>query len=84
MKTYTQFQEDMNKFMKDTVMNNPGVKKITTDLKQGNININNLKNFAKSDDAKNLRNTAINTLLKVGQNKLDKLKTKASNMQQTS
>ena len=80
MKTYTQFQEDMNKFMKDTVMNNPGVKKITTDLKQGNININNLKNFAKSDDAKNLRNTAINTLLKVGQNKLDKLKTKASNM----
>ena len=81
MKTYTQFQEDMNKFMKDTVMNNPGVKKITTDLKQGNININNLKNFAKSDDAKNLKNTAINTLLKVGQNKLDKLKTKASNMQ---
>ena len=84
MKTYTQFQEDMNKFMKDTVMNNPGVKKITTDLKQGNININNLKNFAKSDDAKNLKNTAINMLLKVGQNKLDKLKTKASNMQQTS
>tara|TARA_R100000773_G_C4103736_1_gene47308 strand:+ start:200 stop:445 length:246 start_codon:yes stop_codon:yes gene_type:complete len=81
MKTYTQFQEDMNKFMKDTVMNNPGVKKITTDLKQGNININNLKNFAKSDDAKNLKNTAINMLLKVGQNKLDKLKTKASNMQ---
>ncbi len=80
MKTYTQFQEDMNKF-KNTVMNNPGVKKITTDLKQGNININNLKNFAKSDDAKNLRNTAINMLLKVGQNKLDKLKTKASNMQ---
>ena len=80
MKTYTQFQEDMDKF-KNTVINNPGVKKITTDLKQGNININNLKNFAKSDDAKNLRNTAINTLLKVGQNKLDKLKTKASNMQ---
>ena len=80
MKTYTQFQEDMDKF-KNTVMNNPGVKKITTDLKQGNININNLKNFAKSDDAKNLKNTAINMLLKVGQNKLDKLKTKASNMQ---
>ena len=80
MKTYTQFQEDMNKFMKDA-MNNPGVKKITTDLKQGNININNLKNFAKSDDAKNLKNTAINMLLKVGQNKLDKLKTKASSMQ---
>ena len=80
MKTYTQFQEDMNKFMKDTVMNNPGVKKITTDLKQGNININNLKNFAKSDDAKNLKNTAINMLLKVGQNKLDKLKTKTSSM----
>ena len=80
MKTYTQFQEDMNKFMKDT-MNNPGVKKITTDLKQGNININNLKNFAKSDDAKNLKNTAINMLLKVGQNKLNNLKTKASSMQ---
>ena len=80
MKTYTQFQEDMDKF-KNTVMDNPGVKKITTDLKQGNININNLKNFAKSDDAKNLKNTAINMLLKVGQNKLDKLKTKASSMQ---
>ena len=80
MKTYTQFQEDMNKFMKDTVMNNPGVKKITTDLKQGNININNLKNFAKSDDAKSLKNTAINMLLNVGQNKLDQLKKKASSM----
>ena len=81
MKTYTQFQEDMNTFMNDTFKNNPGVKKITTDLKQGNININNLKNFAKSDDAKNLKNTAINMLLKVGQNKLNKLKTKASSMQ---
>jgi len=81
MKTYTQFQEDMNKFMKDTVMKNKGVQNIRKSLESGKIDINQLKNFAKSDDAKNLRNTAINTLLKVGQNKLDKLKTKASNMQ---
>ena len=81
MKTYTQFQEDMNKFMKDTVMKNKGVQNIRKSLESGKIDINQLKNFAKSDDAKNLRNTAINTLLKVGQNKLDKLKTKASSMQ---
>ena len=79
MKTYTQFQEDMNKF-KDTVMDNPGVKKITTNLKKGNINIDDLRNFAKSDDAKSLKNTAINMLLNVGQNKLDQLKKKASSM----
>ena len=79
MKTYTQFQEDMNKF-KDTVMDNPGVKKITTNLKKGNINIKDLSDFAKSDDAKNLKNTAINMLLNVGQNKLDQLKKKASSM----
>ena len=79
MKTYTQFQEDMNKF-KDTVMNNPGVKKITTNLKKGNINIGDLENFAKSDDAANLKNTAINMLLNVGQNKLNQLKKKASSM----
>jgi len=79
MKTYTQFQEDMSKF-KDTVMDNPGVKKITTNLKKGNINIKDLSDFAKSDDAKNLKNTAINMLLNVGQNKLDQLKKKASSM----
>ena len=77
MKTYTQFQDDMNKF-KDTVMDNPGVKKITTNLKKGNINIDDLRDFAKSDDAKSLKDTAINMLLNVGQNKLEQLKKKAS------
>ena len=83
MKTFNQFAEDAEKIKElgDTIMKNKGVQNIRKSLESGKIDINQLKNFAKSDDAKNLRNTAINTLLKVGQNKLDKLKTKASSMQ---
>ena len=78
MKTYTQFQEDMNKFMKDTVMKNKGVQNIRKSLESGKIDINQLKNFAKSDDVKNLKNTAINTLLNVGQSYLNKAKESAN------
>ena len=65
----------------NTLMKNKGVRSIKKSLESGKIDINQLKKFAQSDDAKNLKNTAINMLLKVGQNKLNKLKTKASSMQ---
>ena len=61
----------------DTIKDNPTVQKLTTNLKKGNIpNIADLTDFAKSDDVKRLKNTAINTLLDVGQTYLDKAKKK--------
>ena len=60
----------------DTIKDNPEVQKITTNLKKGKINIADLTDFAKSDDVKRLKNTAINTLLDVGQTYLDKAKKK--------
>ena len=81
MKTFQQFNEDakqINAFMKDTFMNNPTIKSITSDLKSGNININKIKDTVKSDkgkeDMNNLKNTAIKTLLDVGQSYLDRAK----------
>ena len=40
--------------------------------KSQNININDLKNFASSDDAKNLGKNVINTFLDIGQSQLNK------------
>ena len=60
----------------NTLMNNKGVRSIKKNLESGKIDINQLKKFAQSDDAKNLKNTAINTLLDVGQSYLNKAKTK--------
>tara|TARA_B100000900_G_scaffold240433_1_gene204456 strand:+ start:234 stop:503 length:270 start_codon:yes stop_codon:yes gene_type:complete len=87
MKTFNQFQEDaekMNAFMKNVFMNNPTIKSITGDLKSGKIDINKLKDTMQSDkgkkDMKNLRSTAINTLIDVGQGYLNKAKDKAREM----
>ena len=65
MKTFQQFSEDAKEInkLKDTFANNPGVKKLTGNLKQGNINIKDLKNFAHSDDVQNLKSAALNTCL---------------------
>ena len=60
----------------NTLMNNKGVRSIKKNLESGKIDINQLKKFAQSDDVKNLKNTAINTLLDVGQSYLNKAKTK--------
>ena len=60
----------------NTLMNNKGVRSIKKNLESGKIDINQLKNFEHSDDVKNLKNTAINTLLDVGQSYLNKAKTK--------
>ena len=80
MKTFNQFAEDAEKIKElgDTIMKNKGVQNIRKSLESGKIDINQLKNFAKSDDVKNLKNTAINTLLNVGQSYLNKAKESAN------
>ena len=85
MKTFNQFAEDaekINSFMKDTLMNNRTIKNITCDLKSGKIDIKKIKNTVKSDkgkeDMNNLKNTAINTLLDVGQSYLNRAKESAN------
>ena len=81
MKTFNQFNEDINAFMKDTLMNNPTIKSITGDLKSGRIDIKKIENTVKSDkgreDMNNLKNTAIKTLLDVGQSYLNRAKESA-------
>ena len=62
--------------LKNTFMKNKGVQDIRKSLESGNINLNQLKKFAQSDDVKSLKNTAINTLLDVGQSYLNKAKKK--------
>ena len=80
MKTFNQFAEDAEKIKElgDTIMKNKGVQNIRKSLESGKIDINQLKDFAKSDDVKNLKNTAINTLLDVGQSYLNKAKESAN------
>ena len=80
MKTFNQFAEDAEKIKElgDTIMKNKGVQNIRKSLESGKIDINQLKNFAKSDDVKNLKNTAINTLLDVGQSYLNRAKESAN------
>ncbi len=80
MKTFNQFTEDAEKIKElgNTIQNNKGVKKIKKSLESGKIDINQLKDFAKSDDIKNLKSTAINTLLDVGQSYLNKAKESAN------
>ena len=79
MKTFNQFSEDakaINSFMKDTLMNNPTIKSITSDLKSGKIDINKIKGTVESDkgkkDLENIKRTGLNTLIRVGQGYLDK------------
>ena len=80
MKTFNQFAEDAEKIKElgNTINNNKSVQKIKSTLESGKIDINQLKNFAKSDDIKNLKSTAINTLLDIGQSYLNKARTKAN------
>ena len=80
MKTFNQFAEDAEKIKElgNTIKNNEGVQKIRKSLESGKIDINQLKTFANSDDAKNIKNTAINTLLDVGQSYLNRAKESAN------
>ena len=86
MKTFNQFNEDaskkINAFMKNALTNNDTIKSIIDPLKDGKIDINNIKDTVTSDkgkkDLKNIKNTAINTLLDVGQSYLDRAKASAN------
>ena len=71
MKTFNQFAEDAEK-IKGLINNNKGLQKVRSSVESGNININDLRNFATSDDAKNLRKNVINTFLDIGQSQLNK------------
>ena len=80
MKKFNQFAEDVEKVKElgNAINNNEGVQKIKKSLESGKIDINQIKNFAKSNDAKSLRNTAINTLFDVGQSFLNKARDKVN------
>ena len=75
-KSFRQFREDSEKIKElgDTIKNNKGVKKIRKSLESGKIDINQMQDIVKSDDIENLKSTAINTLLHVGQSYLNKAK----------
>ncbi len=73
MKTFNQFAEDAEK-IKELINNNKGLQKVRSSVESGNININDLRNFASSDDAKNLGKNVINTVLDIGQSKLNKVR----------
>tara|TARA_B100000575_G_scaffold67650_1_gene52280 strand:- start:214 stop:465 length:252 start_codon:yes stop_codon:yes gene_type:complete len=82
MKTFQQFNEDINAFMKDTFMNNPTIKSITSDLKSGNIDINKIKKTVTSEKGKknlnDLKRKGLNTLINVGQGYLDRASEKVN------
>jgi len=80
MKKFNQFAEDVEKIKElgNTIKNNEGVQKIKKNLESGKIDITQLKNFAKSDDVKSLKSTAINTLLDVGQTYLKNVRNKVN------
>ena len=71
MKTFKQFAEGAEK-IKELMNNNKGLQKVRSSVESGNININDLRNFASSDDAKNLGKNVINTFLDIGQSQLNK------------
>jgi len=86
MKTFNQFNEDasktINAFMKNTFMKNPTVKSIIDPLKDGNININKIKDTVTSkkgkEDLNNLKTKGLNTLIGVGQEFLNKASKKVN------
>tara|TARA_Y100001970_G_C13919822_1_gene692868 strand:+ start:291 stop:536 length:246 start_codon:yes stop_codon:yes gene_type:complete len=80
MKTFQQFSEDTKRIKEfgNTLMNNKGVQNIKKSLESGKIDINQIKKFANSDDAQNLKSAALNTLINVGQGYLDRAKQKVN------
>ena len=77
MKTFKQFAEGAEK-IKELINNNKGLQKVRSSVESGNININDLRNFASSDDAKNLGKNVINTFLDIGQSQLNKTRKKVN------
>ena len=86
MKTFNQFNEDakqINAFMKNALMNNDTVKSIINPLKDGNINITDIKKKVTSkkgqEDLNDLKTKGLNTLIRVGQGYLDRASKKVNN-----
>tara|TARA_Y100001980_G_C14346094_1_gene158652 strand:+ start:122 stop:373 length:252 start_codon:yes stop_codon:yes gene_type:complete len=83
MKTFQKFNEDVNEFMKNTFMKNPTVKGIIDPLKDGNINMSDIKKKVTSkkgqEDLNDLKTKGLNTLIRVGQGYLDKASKKVNN-----
>ena len=82
MKTFNQFNEDINAFMKDTFMKNPTVKSIIDPLKDGNINITDIKKKVTSKKGQknlnDLKTKGLNTLIGVGKEFLNKASEKVN------
>ena len=82
MKTFQKFNEDVNAFMKNTFMKNPTVKSIIDPLKDGNININDIKKKVTSKkgkrDLNDLKTKGLNTLIGVGKEFLNKASEKVN------
>ena len=82
MKTFQKFNEDVNEFMKNTFMKNPTVKGIIDPLKDGNINMSDIKKKVTSkkgqEDLNNLKKTGLNLLIKTGQGFLSKASEKVN------
>ena len=77
MKTFQRFNEDaksINAFMKNTFMKNPTVKGIIDPLKDGNINMSDIKKKVTSkkgqEDLNDLKTKGLNTLINFGKKKL--------------
>ena len=82
MKTFQQFNEDINAFMKDTFMKNPTIKSITDPLSKGQIDINKIKKTVTSEkgqkDLNDLKTKGLNTLINFGKNKLTDFQNKVN------
>ena len=74
MKTFQKFNEDVNEFMKNTFMKNPTVKGIIDPLKDGNINMSDIKKKVTSkkgqEDLNDLKTKGLNALINFGKKKL--------------
>ena len=86
MKTFQEFNEDaskqINAFMKNALTNNDTVKSIINPLKDGNINITDIKKKVTSkkgkEDLNNLKTTGLNLLINIGKKKLTDFENKVN------
>ena len=79
MKTFKQFAEGAEK-IKELINNNKGLQKVRSSVESGNININDLRNFASSDDAKKLKSDVMNMFIGKGEELLNKGSAKLKNI----
>ena len=85
MKTFQQFKEESDKFgVKKTMnnfMQNQNVQNLFNNMKDGNLNINDMKKIVKDEKLmRNTRNQSIDVLGKGGNMLLNKLTTNLKNL----